>query len=155
MSRTPNTSCAICLKPIYRRPNQISKGLSFYCSHACKGKSQQKLHKCAVIDCPNMICSRLHKKTCSRACANKQKIGLKYNHLGRPAKDKVKDLAALRRRVIEFRGNNCSRCGYNKLPILHIHHIIEKSKGGLDDINNLELVCPNCHAEEHYIRRNA
>lgn len=105
--------------------------------------------------CDNMIMSRLHKKTCSRACANKQKIGLRYKQLGRPIKDKVKDLETLRKRIIELRGDGCGRCGYNKYPILHIHHIVEKSKGGPDDIINLELICPLCHAEEHYLRRLA
>lgn len=148
--RQANCKCSVCSKEIYRRPAQIISGLIF-CSHECKGKSQQKLHKCTM--CDTMICSREHKKTCSRACANKQKIGLRYKQLGRPIKDKVKDLETLRNRVIELRGNDCNRCGYNKYPILHIHHIIEKSKGGSDDINNLELICPLCHAEEHYLRR--
>ncbi len=148
--RQPNCNCAVCKKLVYRRPAQIAKG-NIFCSHECKGKSQQKLHKCAV--CENMIVARLHKKTCSRACANKQKIGLRYKQLGRPIKDVVKDLETLRKRIIELRGDKCVRCGYNKYPVLHIHHIIEKSKGGLDDINNLELICPTCHAEEHYIRR--
>lgn len=137
------------MKDIYRRPSQLAGNT--YCSHECKGKAQQKLRKCTM--CDNMILSRFHKKTCSRACANKQKIGLRYKQLGRPTKDKVKDLEAIRKRLIDLRGNNCSRCGYNKYPILHIHHIIEKSKGGSDDTNNLELICPNCHAEEHHIRR--
>lgn len=154
MSRLPNSKCSVCEKPIYRRPAEIAKANPFYCSHECKGKSQRKLHKCAV--CDNMILSRKHKKTCSRACANKQKIGLKYGKkLGRPVKDKVKDLAALRKRVIQLHGNRCCRCEYSRLPILEMHHIIEKSKNGTDDINNLELICPNCHAEEHYIRRLA
>lgn len=152
MERQPNCQCSICSKPIYRRPAEIAKGSNFYCSHECKGKSQQKLHKCAV--CPNMILSRKHKKTCSRECANKQKIGLKYKvNLGRPIKDVVKDLQVIRRRLIVLRGNSCEKCGYNKLPILQVHHIVEKAKGGSDDINNLELICPNCHTEEHYLRR--
>ncbi len=150
--RQPNCKCSVCSKELYRRPNQLLSG-AVYCSHECKGKSQQKLNKCTM--CDNMIMSRLHKKTCSRACANKQKIGLQYNQLGRPIKDKVKDLVTLRKRIIDLRGDKCARCGYNKYPILHIHHIVEKSKGGSDDINNLELICPLCHAEEHYLRRLA
>ena len=154
MERQPNCHCSVCSKPIYRRPAQIAKGSGFYCSHECKGKSQQKLHKCVVDGCANMICSRKHKKTCSRACANKLKTGMKYK-TGAPVKDKVKDLNAIRDRVIALRGNSCGRCGYSRYPVLHIHHVVEKSKGGTDDINNLELICPTCHAEEHYIRRLA
>lgn len=142
--------CSVCLIEIYRRPFQIAKG-PVYCSHECKGKSQQKLHKCTM--CDNQIKAGLHKKTCSRACANKQKIGLSYGQLGRPIKDKVKSLNELRKRVVDLRGYKCERCNYSKFQILELHHKIEKSKGGSDDIDNLELICPNCHAEEHCLRR--
>ena len=106
--------------------------------------------KCAV--CDNQFRAGLHKKTCSRACANKQKEGSTYKN-GKPIKDIVKDLESLRKRLIVRDGNKCSRCGYDKLPILNVHHIAERSKGGTNDLSNLELLCPNCHAEEHYLRR--
>lgn len=147
--RQPNCICSVCSDKIYRRPFQIAKG-PVYCSHECRGKAQQRLHKCTM--CDNQIQSGLHKKTCSRACANKQKVGSTYK-TGRPIKDKVKSLAELRKRIVDLRGYKCERCSYSKLEILEIHHKIEKSKGGSDDIDNLELICPNCHAEEHYLRR--
>ena len=148
--RKPNCKCNVCNKEIYRRPQQIISG-NTYCSRECYGKANQKRIKCAI--CNNTFKSGLNKKTCSRACANKQKEGLRYKQLGRPIKDKVKELESLRNRLITLHGYKCCKCEYNKLPILHVHHKIEKSKGGTDDINNLELVCPNCHAEEHFLRR--
>jgi 5-methylcytosine-specific restriction endonuclease McrA len=100
------------------------------------------------------ILSGKHAKTCSRACSNKLRIGLTYKQTGRPLKDKVVAHKALRIRVIEKYGNSCVRCSYPKTHLLVTHHIIEKAKGGSDDLDNLELLCSNCHVEEHYNRKN-
>jgi hypothetical protein len=44
----------------------------------------------------------------------------------------------------------CERCGYNKFPeILVVHHKDRNRKNGAKD--NLELLCPNCHEEEHLL----
>lgn len=42
----------------------------------------------------------------------------------------------------------CSNCGWNEATC-DIHHIIEKSKGGTDDHENLTYLCPNCHRLAH------
>jgi len=44
-------------------------------------------------------------------------------------------------------GNKCSKCGSTRN--LHIHHIISVSKGGTNDISNLQIVCKNCHKLLH------
>ncbi|MGI8997293.1 MAG: HNH endonuclease signature motif containing protein [Pyrinomonadaceae bacterium] len=52
---------------------------------------------------------------------------------------------------MEERGARCERCSYFRLPsILCLHHVLPRSKGGKDEPSNLELICPNCHAEVHY-----
>lgn len=43
----------------------------------------------------------------------------------------------------------CAICGYNKEDILVIHHKIPISRGGTNDIDNIELLCPTHHAELH------
>ena len=151
IQRKPNTQCKICSKPIYRRPAQLKAG-PVYCSNVCYVKTVEKLHKCAV--CDSLIKSSEHKKTCSRACANKQKLGLKYlGKLGRPAKDGIKEARLLKQRLIDLRGGKCEKCPYTKVEILVVHHIVERCNGGTNNLDNLELICPNCHAEEHYNRR--
>ncbi|MBU4149316.1 MAG: HNH endonuclease [Candidatus Omnitrophica bacterium] len=35
-------------------------------------------------------------------------------------------------------------CGFNL--IVESHHILPKNRGGLYEINNLMVLCPNCHA---------
>ena len=42
----------------------------------------------------------------------------------------------------------CAICGWNE-STCDIHHIIEKSKGGSNDISNLIIVCPNHHRIIH------
>lgn len=55
--------------------------------------------------------------------------------------------AKLKRDVYEKCNNKCTKCGSTKK--LHIHHIKEFSKGGLNEIENLILLCVSCHAEAH------
>ena len=144
--RKPNCHCKICNKEIYKRPHQIEKG-GVYCSQKCYGKSCSILINCIV--CGAEFNKGLHKKTCSRECANKLRIGNKYKQ-GRPSKDKVKTIRLLKERLIELRGSKCERCSYDKTHILNVHHKIRRADGGSDKLDNLELICPNCHAEEHY-----
>lgn len=143
--RHPNTTCSICGKAIYKRPSKIEKNNGVYCSSACFGKSCRKEKPCAI--CGKPILSGLNKKTCSRSCANKHRKGIQYK-INRP-KDKVKHYKALKKRLMEQRGKSCERCNYNKYQILQVHHIDRNRKN--NDLKNLELICPNCHFEEHYL----
>ena len=51
--------------------------------------------------------------------------------------------------VIKKNGSKCNRCGWDKAPC-DVHHIIPKSMGGQNTIDNGEVICPNCHRIEHY-----
>lgn len=53
----------------------------------------------------------------------------------------------LKKQVYEKCNNKCVKCG--NIENLHIHHIVEFSKGGRTELENLVLLCPSCHAEEH------
>jgi len=89
-----------------------------------------------------------------------------------PYKDKKKQYAYMveRRRqiklkAIQYLGGKCSRCGYNNCAgALHFHHKDETTKEfGLSnkglirswekvkkELDKCELLCANCHAEEHW-----
>lgn len=44
----------------------------------------------------------------------------------------------------------CSNCGWHVTGVASdIHHIIERCKGGTDDMDNLSYICPNCHRLVH------
>lgn len=57
--------------------------------------------------------------------------------------------SSLKIALAHLRGGVCENCQYNNFAILNVHHIIEVCNGGSDDLDNLLLLCPNCHAVEH------
>ena len=148
-TRNPNTECAVCNKLIYRRPSEVERSRGHvFCSQVCYGLFCRREKACIICDKP--ILSGLNKKTCSRSCANKHRIGIKYK-LNRP-RDKVKSYRALKVRLLKMRGKNCERCGYDKYEILQVHHK-DKNRSN-NELDNLELICPNCHFEEHYLEKS-
>ena len=146
--RKPNTRCVICNKPVYKRPVEIERNNGkVFCGMACYGISCRKEVSCLV--CKKPILARFNKKTCGRGCANIYRTGIKYK-LNRP-RDKVFSERALKIRLLKERGVICERCGYNKKEILHVHHKDKNRKN--NNLSNLELICPNCHYEEHYLEK--
>lgn len=147
-TRRPNSKCSICEKAIYRRPGVLKAhdGKAF-CSQACYGKSCRQEVPCPV--CGKLLLSGLNKKTCSRECSNKYRAGIKYK-IGRP-RDKAKTAYLLKLRLLETRGKKCEKCNYNKTEILQVHHKDRNREN--NKLENLELICPNCHFEEHYLER--
>lgn len=144
MPRHPNTICCACEKPIYRRPYQIASGHPVYCSIKCSSGAQTKSKGCPV--CGELMSPR--QVTCSRACANVRRAGIKYKTGSR--RSKVATMKMIKIRLVEERGPLCERCGYDNEFVLQAHHKIPRAKGGSDDLSNLDLLCPNCHATEHY-----
>lgn len=142
MNRKPNCVCSVCGKTIYRRPIQIATG-NVFCSLVCCGAKQRVSHTCRI--CGNEYVGA--KRTCSRACANKARSGIKY--LGENALNKAKRSNFLREQVARKRGGICERCGEENYAILQVHHKVERYRGGTDTLTNLELLCPNCHARHH------
>lgn len=55
--------------------------------------------------------------------------------------------AKLKKQVYEKCDSKCVKCGSKE--DLHIHHVIEFSKGGRTELDNLVLLCVSCHAEAH------
>jgi hypothetical protein len=148
-NRNPNIKCKICDKSIYRRPFEIKKNKGrVFCSNNCYGIACRKEHPCVI--CGKPILAGLHKNTCSRVCANKHRTGIKYK-LNRP-KDKAHYNKGLKLRLLKQRGRKCERCSYNKYQVLQIHHK-DRSREN-NELENLELICPNCHAEEHLLKNS-
>ena len=149
--RNPNTRCFICKKDIYKRPSEIKNNKGrVYCSRECYGISCRKEKPCIV--CGTMVLAAANKKTCSRACANKNRTGMRYKMIGAITKDKVSSYKSLKIRLFSERTKVCEKCGYDKYEILQIHH--KDRNRDNNDLDNLELICPNCHAEEHYLEKS-
>ncbi len=147
--RKPNTKCGLCDNMVYRRPNILQQnGGRAFCSMVCYGLFCRKEVACVV--CGKLILASQNKKTCSRACANKHRSGIKYK-INSP-NDKVKSQRALKIRLLENRGKKCERCDYSKYEILQVHHKDRNRKN--NSVDNLELICPNCHFEEHFLEKS-
>lgn len=150
-NRKPNCSCKECSKPIYRRPHQIESG-SVFCSTICSNiRNKTESPSCIVCGIP--VENRKRAKTCSRACSNKNRIGVQYRQ-GQNS-DKAVYRNRLKTKLLDIRPNKCNRCPFDFVPILHVHHIVERSNGGTDEFENLELLCPTCHSLHHYVVRTS
>ena len=148
-NRNPNIACIICSKPIYKRPVEIERNKGkVFCTMACYGISCRKEVPCVI--CGKPILGGANKKTCSRSCANKHRAGIKY--LQNRPRDKVKSQRSLKIRLLNRRGKACEICGYDKYEILQVHHK-DKDRNN-NNLDNLQLICPNCHFEEHYLERS-
>ena len=62
-------------------------------------------------------------------------------------------------RIAILENHTCQICGFSqhyinpngqKRWIIEVDHIIEKSKGGGENIDNLLVLCPNCHAKKTF-----
>ncbi len=145
--RKPNSLCKICGKPVYRRPGVLQKsGGVAYCGQVCYGKSTRKEKPCVV--CGSPILAGENKKTCNRACANRNRAGIHYT--GKRLKDNVVTQRRLKERLFSLRGKKCERCGFSVYQVLEIHH--QDRDRNNNTLGNLEIICPNCHAKEHYLK---
>ena len=142
--RTPNCQCHVCGKDVYRRPSQIESS-KIFCSRKCTGIDQRKVKTCPV--CAKQFTGTV-KKTCSRACANTQRSGIEYN--GKNEKNKYVKGKLLKEKLASINNGICDKCGNDNYNILQVHHKIERCNGGTDELNNLILLCPNCHMVEHH-----
>lgn len=70
----------------------------------------------------------------------RRKLGIKKYLYGEIKKHK----AWIRAQAIKKYGKTCELCGYRLT--LDSHHIMPKKEGGKHEINNLIVLCPNCHA---------
>lgn len=62
-------------------------------------------------------------------------------------------------RIARIENYTCQICGFHQSYvnsygktryIIQVDHIVEKSQGGGENINNLLVLCPNCHAKKTY-----
>jgi hypothetical protein len=59
--------------------------------------------------------------------------------------------ASVQQQVSEKYDGKCYVCGFSIHIALRVHHVVPASLGGTDEIENLVLLCPNCHALVHVL----
>lgn len=159
---TIEIQCKYCNASKMITKQQFKKGAS-YCSAECAYKGRANYpKKTTIVECA--LCKIQFEKETSRLknsksglyfCSKEHKIeaqrvgGIKEiqpYHYGN-GKTKYKNKA------FRYHEHKCNRCGYNKFKeVLQVHHI-DRNHDNVS-INNLEILCPTCHAEEHYVSKN-
>lgn len=69
----------------------------------------------------------------------RRRLGIKKYLYGEVKKHR----AWIRMQAIKKYGNKCELCGYRL--VVESHHILARKDGGLHAIDNLMVLCPNCH----------
>lgn len=154
--------CKSCNSPFFTTRGEVNRGNGKYCSLSCSSTARLKAR---TIPSPNVKCS-----TCgipfykSPSKITKSKSSLYF--CCREHKDQAQKIGGIkeiqphhygtghsryREKAFKFLPNKCNRCGYNRyISILDVHHIDKNRKNS--NLDNLEILCRNCHGEEHYLR---
>lgn len=140
-SRLQLTSdCAVCNAKFTHIASRANKAK--YCSPKCYHKAMSQKGtvrgECAHCKTEFFTSPSRKRKYCCMACVNKV------------AKEVwLPEFTTVRKKMVN-RGmlTSCVRCGYSEYPeILGVHHKDRNRKN--NDLNNLEILCPNCHSLEH------
>ena len=134
--------CEFC-KIEYITTVQHSKYCSSKCREKCRPDKKPKgFKKQEHIECKfcgiNFLdkARRLEAKFCSKQCSGMYMVATGNRNYVTKA-------------MIHY-PNICNRCGIDDDMVLCVHHIDHDRKN--NDINNLEIVCANCHHKHHFGR---
>lgn len=59
------------------------------------------------------------------------------------------DLTIFKKLLIQEKGPFCEECGQTDVP-LQVDHIVPVSRGGEDTLDNMQLLCYECHMKKHH-----
>ncbi len=151
-------SCPICSKDfeVSKRyyNNSIKGGWKIYCSKECMILSKTKVVHCKCSNCNKDIIKRpsqiLKSKTgniyCSKSCSNSKNNTIFKSGENHP--NYTTGYGSYRNRKLKISEEKCEICGINDKRVLEVHHIDNNRKN--NNLNNLKLLCANCHKIEHY-----
>jgi 5-methylcytosine-specific restriction endonuclease McrA len=100
--------------------------------------------------CNKELLKRSSKIYCSNKCQGASRRQEKNNLIQQNPNDISIGQRALRRYLIDIYGPKCMQCGWDKINIItglcpiELEHIDGNSKN--NNLNNLKLLCPNCHS---------
>jgi hypothetical protein len=141
--------CDVCQAIFKRQKRQLNK-------HICSNKCASIVRGSTIIvNCAH--CNKeIHKAKsdingsksgllfCNRKCkeaAQKYNVLIQPSHYGAGESD-------YRQRALKHYGAECQKCGFDKNPkALDVHH--KDQNRANNTIENLEVLCCNCHAIEH------
>ena len=112
------------------------------------------------VNCGGGLTGR-QRKYCSRKCKNDFNNQLYQSYLAQQRRGRIR-----KRKLLELKGGECTRCGYSKnSAALEFHHADPQTKLFQLDLRSISnrkwvdiqveankciLLCANCHAEHHH-----
>lgn len=121
-----------------------------FCNHSCSASFNNKLKKKKerfCLCCSSVIASRFNSKYCSKNCCLLDKKNKRYELV---ENSNICSIKTIKSYLIEKYGNKCMKCKWcevnpisGKVPI-ELEHIDGNSEN--NNLENLELLCPNCHS---------
>jgi hypothetical protein len=155
--------CEVCGISFEVRLSEVKRGNGRLCSRKCVGKKKANAPKKP----PNVKCAycevEFYKAAYTRA---QSKSGLYFccrehkdaaQRIGgveeiQPAHYGTGQRVDYRSKALREYGEQCQRCGYNLFPeVLQAHHKDRNRQNNA--LENLEVLCPTCHMEEHFLTR--
>lgn len=155
--------CDFCSTTHSKEKRQIKN--NNFCSSTCSNKFRYKDVKKFSAKCPicktdikRNISEQFRSKSgiyfCSKACKNEgQKLKNNIQNVWPSHYGRANGKFSYRKKALANLKNECNHCGYKKIKdILQVHHIDHNRLN--NDILNLKILCPNCHAIEHLNKKN-
>lgn len=120
--------------------NAVKRGKFIKCKNCSK----------EVWASPYELRRKEQKGFCSRECF---KIYYKNNYSKKGSENifwKNGGLTFTKKIALKRDKYTCQICGYTNKEIMQVDHIKERCLGGKDSLENLQTLCPNCHAKKTY-----
>ena len=135
-------TCLTCNNTFNADTREVNRGRAKYCSISCASKvtKDQQYNKICKHCGTNYTSASKASKYCSTSCKGKN-YRLK-------SKDDSSEGVGIKQLYKIFTDKGCEICGWNETSC-DIHHIIEVSNGGTNQLNNVVNVCPNHHRMIH------
>jgi hypothetical protein len=153
--------CKQCNKEFNALEKEIKRGYGLFCTRNCSSKyNALRRIKVEIDNCTCAYCNKLFYKCISKL--KKSKSGLYF--CCRKHKDLAQKLSAgfkniwpthygtnneYRNKALRVYGGKCNRCEYDKDTAAIIVHHKDRNHSN-NSIDNLEVLCSNCHAIEHW-----
>ncbi len=165
MSKNKNIvikNCLYCHNIFEAKLSEVKRGYGKFCNRSCSSSytSPDKILKpnCICVYCKKEFYRNASKKKLSRSglyfCCRKHK------DMGQRLESGFKEIhpphygngsCSYRAKALKEFPHKCNRCGWNEyVGALEVHHIDENRKNNI--INNLEILCPNCHMVNHLLK---
>lgn len=162
MTKTIPRTCRHCKRDFQASLKEVNRGNGHFCSRSCSSKQKRSpASNCLCQTCKTPFYrSPSRRKTksgylfCSRKCKElAQTIGTDSSLYDMMPAHYKSGNTAYRRIAFSFLPVECNRCHYAKIPeVLQVHH--KDRDRSNNQIHNLEILCPTCHEEDHFLNRD-